>query len=82
MLSLAKALYTLLFYCRYSESTESSLLKVQVILITAFILIIILGANAGLEIGESFAIAGLTWILLLLFLIQRWIVASHSDGSM
>lgn len=74
-LGLAKALYTLLFYCLYATGQERALPKIQVAMVAALVLAVALGHRVGLDAGMAFAAAGAAWIVLLLVLIQRWTAA-------
>jgi hypothetical protein len=71
-LGLAKALYTLLFYCFYASGLERMLPKVQGAIVAAMVLVVVMSARAGLDAGTAFAAAGVVWTSLLLVLILRW----------
>lgn len=76
VLGLAKALYTLLFYCLYATSQERVLPKVQAAMLAGLALAVALGAKVGLDAGLAFAAGGVTWIGLLLVLLVRWLTAA------
>lgn len=72
LLGMAKALYTLLFYCLYATDRERVLPKIQVAMVAALVLGVAVGANAGFDAGKVIAAVGVVWIVLLLVLILRW----------
>lgn len=72
LFGMAKALYSLLFYCLYATKRESVLPKIQGVMVATLVPGVALGAHVGLDAGQAFAVVGLTWIVLLLILIWRW----------
>ncbi len=71
-LGLAKALYTLLFYCLYAKSQEGGLPTIQVLMVVTLAMAVGLAVWANIDAGIAFAAAGWTWSCLLLALIYRW----------
>jgi hypothetical protein len=74
-MGLAKALYSLLFYCHYATGREQALPKIQLAMVAVLVLAFTLDVYVNIGAGMVFLVTGAVWIGLLLVLIWRWAAA-------
>jgi hypothetical protein len=81
ILGLAKALYSLVFYCYYATGWERPLVNIQLVMVATLLFALVSGSQTGIDFGISLAIAGGAWITLLLILVFRWIDSSEHEAE-
>jgi hypothetical protein len=81
ILGIAKALYSLVFYCYYATGWERALVNIQLGMVTTLVLVMVLGSKTGIDFGISLATAGGACIVLLLVLVFRWINSSGPSAE-
>jgi len=80
-LGLAKALYSLVFYCYYATGWERPLVNIQLVMVATLVFSLVSGSQAGMDFGISLSIAGGAWIVLQLVLVFRWINSSEHEAE-